>query len=239
MKISCMIIDDEPLAQKGMEEYVRETDFLQLVAICDSAVKAYSVLHKEAVQLILLDIDMPKLSGIEFLRSLKHPPAAIFTTAYSQYALESYELDIIDYLVKPVSFQRFCKAVSKAKDFLSKKEPAQRPVAEEEYFFLKVNSKFEKIAYDEVLFAEALQNYVSVYLQHKKLISYLTLSSLEKQFPQERFMRVHKSYLVALNKIDTLEGNQIAIGKQLIPVSRSIKEQLMHRVIESKLVKRQ
>ncbi|MBE7171759.1 MAG: response regulator transcription factor [Williamsia sp.] len=239
MKIPCLIIDDEPFAQKGMEEYVRETDFLELVATCDSAVKAYSILHKEAVQLILLDIDMPKLSGIEFLRSLKNPPAAIFITAYSQYALESYELDIIDYLVKPVSFQRFCKAVGKARDFLSKKEGDPWVVKEENYFFLKVNSKFEKIAYEEVLFVEALQNYVSVHLRHKKLISYLTLSSLEKQLPPEHFMRVHKSYLVALNKIDTLEGNVIAIGGQQIPVSRSTKEQLMHRVVASKLVKRQ
>ena len=238
MKIKCMIIDDEPLAQKGMEEYVRETDFLELVAVCDSAVKAYTILHQETVQLLLLDINMPKISGIEFLRSLKHPPAAIFTTAYSQYALESYELDIIDYLVKPVSFQRFCKAVGKARDFLDKKPPEQQ-VAEEAFFFLKVNSKFEKIAYEDVLFVEALQNYVSVYLQQRKVVSYLTLSSLEKQFPPERFMRVHKSYLVALNKIDTVEGNVIRIGQQLIPVSRSIKDLMMRKVVDSKLVKRQ
>lgn len=237
MKIPCMIIDDEPLAQKGIAEYIRETDFLELVAVCDSAVKAYSVLHKEAVQLILLDIDMPKLSGIEFLKSLQHPPAAIFITAYSQYALESYELNIIDYLVKPVSFQRFCKAVGKAREFLTK-EPAQYPVEEENDFFLKVNSKFEKIAYDDILYVEALQNYVSVYLPHKKLVSYLTLSSLEKQLPAGRFMRVHKSYIVALNKIDTVDGNLITIGQQQIPVSRNVKEVLMRRVVDSKLLKR-
>lgn len=238
MKISCLIIDDEPLAQKGIAEYVRETDFLELVAVCDSAMKAYSVLHKEAVQLILLDIDMPKLSGIEFLRSLQHPPAAIFITAYTQYALESYELDIIDYLVKPVSFQRFCKAVGKARDFLTKKEPEQHPGEEGNDLFLKVNSKFEKIAYDDILYVEALQNYVSVYLPHKKLISYLTLSGVEKQLPAGRFMRVHKSYIVALNKIDTVEGNLITIGQQQIPVSRNVKELLMRRVVDSKLVKR-
>ena len=236
--IPCMIIDDEPLAQQGMEEYVREINFLELVAVCSSALKAYTVLHQERVQLILLDIDMPKISGIEFLKSLKHPPAAIFTTAYSQYALESYELDIIDYLVKPVSFQRFCKAVGKARDFLDKKLPGQRP-AEEEAFFLKVNSKFEKILYEEVLFVEALQNYVSVHLRNKKLVSYLTLSSLEKQLPAGRFMRVHKSYLVALNKIDAVNGNVVAIGQQLIPVSRNVKDLLMRKVVDSKLVKRQ
>ena len=238
MKITCMIIDDEPLAQKGMEEYVRETEFLELVAVCNSAMKAYTVLHKETVQLLLLDIDMPKITGIDFLKSLKHPPAAIFTTAYPQYALESYELDIIDYLVKPVSFQRFCKAVGKARDFLDKKPPGQQ-LPEEAFFFLKVNSRFEKIAYEEVLFIEALQNYVAVYLHQKKLVSYLTLSSLEKQLPPGRFMRVHKSYLVALNKIDSVEGNVITIGRQLIPVSRSIKELLMCKVVDSKLVKRQ
>ena len=238
MKISCMIIDDEPLAQKGLAEYVRETDFLELVAVCDSAVKAYSILHREAIELILLDIDMPKLSGIEFLKSLKRPPAAVFITAYSQYALESYELDIIDYLVKPVSFQRFCKAVGKARDFLTKKEPERLLVEEVNDFFLKVNSKFEKIAYDDILYVEALQNYVSVYLYNKKLISYLTLSGIEKQLPAGRFMRVHKSYIVALNKINSLEGNLITIGQQQIPVSRNVKEMLMRRVIDSKLVKR-
>jgi len=241
VKIKCLIVDDEPLACKGMAEYVRAVDFLELSAICSNAVKASSLVATGEIQLIFLDIEMPQLSGTDFLRSLKNPPAVIFTTAYPKYALEGYELDVIDYLVKPIAFHRFLKAVNKAKDFLAVRQMKGLDVSPADakgYLFLKLNHKLEKICYENILFIEALQNYVAIYLTDKKVISYNTLSNIEKQLPPELFMRVHKSYLVALQKIDALEGNAITINTYRIPISRTIKEQLLLRVVEKRLLKR-
>jgi DNA-binding LytR/AlgR family response regulator len=234
-----MIIDDEPIARKGMEEYIAEVGFLNLVNVCESAVKAYTYLHSEKVDLIFLDIEMPTLTGIEFLRSLKISPAVIFTTAYPGYALEGYELDVIDYLVKPVSFPRFLKACNKARDFLTGRNTTVENVVVTDYFFLKVNSKFEKIFYDEVLYFEAMQNYVAIHLLHKKMVSYITISNVESQLPGDLFMRVHKSYIVALGKIQSIDGNTIVINGKQIPVSRNFKETLKLRVVDSKLFRRQ
>lgn len=233
-----MIIDDEPIACKGIEEYITEVEFLSLVNICDNAVKAYAFLHSEKVDLIFLDIEMPKLTGIEFLQSLKNAPAVIFTTAYPDYALQGFELDVIDYLVKPVSFPRFLKAANKAKEFLTGKNTGRENVIEKDHFFLKVDSKFEKIFYDEVLYVEALQNYVAIHLPGKKMISYITISYVESQLPEHLFMRVHKSYVVSLPKIQCIEGNTLIINQKQIPVSRNLKEKLKAKVVDKKLFKR-
>jgi len=229
MSIRCMIIDDEPIACKGMEEYITEVEFLSIVNICDSAVKAYAFLHAEKVDLIFLDIEMPKLTGIEFLQSLTKAPAVIITTAY----------DVIDYLVKPVSFPRFLKAANKAKDFLTARNTPRENVLDKDHFFLKVDSKFEKIFYDEVLYFEALQNYVAIHLLGKKMISYITISYVESKLPEHLFMRVHKSYLVSLSKIQCIEGNTLIINDKQIPVSRNLKEKLKAEVVDKKLFKRQ
>jgi DNA-binding LytR/AlgR family response regulator len=238
MKIKCIIADDEPFAQKGLEEYIREVEFLELVAVCDNAMEAYPLIKKDKAELIFLDIEMPELSGIDFLKSLKHIPAVIFTTAYPEYALQGYDLDVIDYLVKPISFHRFLKAVNKAKHFLADKfkNPAQA-AEENDYFFLKVNYQVEKIFYKDILFIEALQNYVAIHFTGKKIISYMTISGMEKKLPLNLFMRIHKSYIVALDKINMITGNKLIIDTHKLPVSRNIKDKLMH-VIEEKIVKR-
>jgi two-component system, LytTR family, response regulator len=238
MKIKCIIVDDEPFAQKGLEEYIKEVDFLELVSVCDNAMQAYPLLHNNKADLILLDIEMPELSGIDFIKSLKKMPAVIFTTAYPEYALQSYDLDVIDYLVKPISFQRFLKAVNKAKHFLADKlKDPSHTAGENDYLFLKVNHQLEKILYKNILFVEALQNYVAIHLAGKKIVSYITISGVEKKLPANLFMRIHKSYIVALNKIDMIAGNKVIINTHELPVSRNIKDKLMHAV-ETKLVKR-
>lgn len=238
MKIKCIIVDDEPFAQKGLKEYIKEVDFLELVGVCDNAMQVYPLLHNNKADLILLDIEMPELSGIDFIKSLKKMPAVIFTTAYPEYALQSYDLDVIDYLVKPISFQRFLKAVSKAKYFLADKLKDPLQTAEEnDYLFLKVNHQLEKIFYKDVLFIEALQNYVAIHLAGKKIVSYITISGMEKKLPANLFMRIHKSYIVSLNKIDMITGNKVIVDAHELPVSRNIKDKLMHAV-ETKLVKR-
>jgi DNA-binding LytR/AlgR family response regulator len=237
MKLKCMIIDDEPLARKGLQEYVQDIDFLELVAVCDNAMQANAYLNTNTIDLVLLDIQMPKLSGLDFLKSLKEPPVVIITTAYQEYALEGYELNVTDYLVKPIAFSRFLKAVNKAKDFilLKQKETAPEPAT---YFFLKVDNRFEKINYDEILFAEALQNYVAIHTTEKKMLSYITFTQVEKQLPADRFIKVHKSYIVAVDKIKTVEGNIINIAQHQVPVSRGMKDEVMQKIVFDKLIKR-
>jgi DNA-binding LytR/AlgR family response regulator len=236
MKLKCLIVDDEPIARKGLEEYVSEVSLLQLVQSCESALKAENFLNTQPVDLILLDIQMPNVSGIEFLRGLKNPPMVIFTTAHSSYALEGYSLDVIDYLLKPISFDRFLKAVQKAHDYHVLKQPTKE--LESDYFFIKVNHQFEKVNYDEVLYLEAMQNYCIVHTSTRKLITYHTLSGLEKQLPPTQFLKIHKSFIVAIEKISALDSNELKIGSATIPISRSLKDEVMKRVMGNKLFKR-
>jgi DNA-binding LytR/AlgR family response regulator len=239
MKLNCLIVDDEPVARKGLEEYVNEVDFLQFTGMCESAVKASAFLNEGNIDLILLDIQMPKLSGIEFLKTLKNPPMVIFTTAYSEYALEGYSLDIIDYLVKPIPFERFLKAVQKARDFhLLKQKAESASTAAQDYFFIKCDHKFEKVNYNDVLYVEAMQNYCIIHTTERKMITYITFSGLERQLPGDRFLKVHKSFLVSLGKITSLDGNEIVIGNARVPISRNLKEEVIAKIMGNNLFKR-
>jgi DNA-binding LytR/AlgR family response regulator len=236
MKLNCLIVDDEPLARKGMEEYLKEISFLQLTGSCENAVKASAYLNDSKVDLMLLDIQMPKLSGIEFLKTLKNPPLVIFTTAFSEYALESYSLDVIDYLVKPIPFDRFLKAVQKAFDFHTLRLKAGSE--NENFFFIKCDHKFEKVNYTDVLYVESMQNYCIIHTADRKLITYITLSGLEEQLPPTRFLKVHKSFIVSLEKIKALDGHDILIGNARIPISRSIKDEVTAKIMGNHLFKR-
>jgi two-component system, LytTR family, response regulator len=239
MKIRCLIIDDEPIACRGMEEYVSRIDFLELSGTCFNASEAYQILQVHPVDLIFADIEMPKISGVDFIRSLSVPPFVIFTTAYPNYALDGFDLGVADYLVKPFSFPRFLKAVTKVKDQLVlRAEGRTVSPAERGSFFVKENGRFLRVYYDEIVYVEALQNYVAIHLQDKKLITYLTLTLLENQLPPERFMKVHKSYIIALDKIKCVEGNIVTLASTQLPVSRNLKDALMQRVVDSKLIKR-
>ena len=237
MKLNCLIIDDEPVARNGMEEYVKEVEFLNLVGKCENPVKASTYLESSSIDLLLLDIHMPKMSGIDFLKTLSNPPMVIFTTAYSDYALQGYSLDIIDYLMKPVSFDRFFKAVQKARDFYNLKH--QQKSTSQEFFFIKCDSKFERINFNDVLFVESLQNYVVINTIEKKYITYLTLSAVEEQLPSSQFMKIHKSYLIALNKVKAIEGNEILVENgSRVPISRNLKDDVMNRILGNNLLKR-
>ncbi len=237
MKLNCLIVDDEPLARKGLEEYVNEVAFLHLAGSCENALKASARLHDDTIDLMLLDIQMPKLSGIEFLRTLKKPPLVIFTTALSEYALESYSLDVIDYLVKPIPFDRFLKAAQKAFDFHTLKQKAGSHEIEN-FFFIKCDHKYEKVNYTDVLYIESMQNYCIIHTPDRKMITYITLSGLEEQLPTNRFLKVHKSFIVALEKIKALDGNEIVIGNSRIPISRGIKDDVVNKIMGNNLFKR-
>jgi DNA-binding LytR/AlgR family response regulator len=239
MKLKCLIIDDEPLARKGLQEYVQEIDFLHLVGSCENALKAATALSARKIDLIFLDIHMPKVSGIDFLKSLRDPPLTIFTTAFADYALEGYTLDVIDYLVKPITFERFLKASQKALEFFQLKSgPGNAVPNVADYFFVRCESKFEKVFFSDVLYIEALQNYAIIHIPGRKLITYITLTSLENQLPKGQFLKVHKSYVVSLSHIRAIEGNEIVIGDAHIPISRSLREEVIQQILGNRLFKR-
>ena len=237
MSINCIVIDDEPLARKGLKEYISDIDFLNLVGEFDNPLKATDIISNGGVQLLFLDIQMPKITGLEFFKTLQNAPPVIFTTAYPQYALEGFEVNALDYLVKPISFERFLKASLKAKEYYEVRDKNTSEVTAATYFFIKADNKLVKIAYDEVLFVEALQNYVTIYTADKKYMTYLTFKSVEDYLPADKFLKVHKSYIVAASKVDSIEGSDIRIGERHIPISRNQKEEVMDKLLKGKFLK--
>ncbi len=238
MSINCIVIDDEPLARKGLKEYIADTDFLNLVGEFDNPLKATEMISNGGVQLLFLDIQMPKITGLEFFKTLQNAPPVIFTTAYPQYALEGFEVNALDYLVKPISFERFLKASLKAREYYEVREKNTSEPSAATYFFIKADNKLVKIVYDEVLFVEALQNYVTIYTAEKKYMTYLTFKSVEDYLPADKFLKVHKSYIVAASKVDSIEGSDIRIGDRHIPISRNQKEEVMEKLLKGKFLKR-
>ena len=238
MNITCIIIDDEPLARKGLKEYVTEVDFLNLIGEFDNPLKAAELISRGEVQLLFLDIQMPKITGLDFFKTLQNAPPVIFTTAYPQYALEGFEVNALDYLVKPVSFDRFFKAVLKAKEFYEVRDTNRKETESSDYFFIKADNKLVKILFDEVLYVEALQNYVTIHTAARKYMTYLTFKSVEDYLPADKFLKVHKSYIVAASKIDSIEGNDIRIGQQHIPISRNQKDEVMDKLLKNRFLRR-
>jgi DNA-binding LytR/AlgR family response regulator len=233
LTISCIVTDDEPVARKGLQGYIEKTGFLELVAVCEDAMQLNTVLKQQPADLLFLDIEMPYITGIEFLKNLANPPKVIFTTAYERYAIQGYELDVLDYLLKPISPDRFLKAVNKAYDYFQSKQGN-----EQAYFFVKTDNKLEKIQFDEILFIEAMENYVAIYTGDKKIITHSTLKAINEKLPGNRFIQPHKSYLVNINRIDAIEGNVLHVTKYEVPVSKYQKEEVLEKIINNKLAKK-
>jgi DNA-binding LytR/AlgR family response regulator len=230
-----LVVDDEPIARKGIMEYVRQIDYLNAVAQCKSAAEAAGLLQKNKIDLVFLDIQMPKLTGIEFVKALADPPLIIFTTAYSEYALEGFELDVVDYLLKPISFARFLKAAEKAQSYVNarNREVSITP----DFFFIKCNGKIEKIIMADVVYIEAMANYVIIHTRQKRYITYLTFSGIEEQLPTQLFVRIHKSYIVAISAIQTIDGNDVLTSSIRLPMSKNYRNEVMNR-IDSRFLKR-
>src|SRR5215203_807934 len=239
MKINSIIIDDEPLARKGLKEYIADVDFLQLTGEFDNPLKAADIVSEGQVQLLFLDIQMPKITGLDFFKTLQHAPPVIFTTAYPQYALEGFNLNALDYLVKPISFDRFLQAALKAKEYYELRTKNNSiPEASGKYFFIKSDSKLVKIFFDDILFVEAVQNYVNIYTADKKYITYLTFKSVEEYLPVNDFIKTHKSYIVPIKKVESIEGNEVKIGTHHIPISRNLKDDVMEKLLGNRFLKR-
>lgn len=241
IKLNAVIIDDEPLARKGLKEYIADVEFLQLIGEFDSPLKAMELMSRGEVQLLFLDIQMPKITGLDFFKSLQQAPPVIFTTAYPQYALDGFELNALDYLVKPISFDRFLKAALKAKEYYELRQQNKQIASDsslQKDFFIKADNQLVRIAFDDLLFVEALQNYVCVHTATKKYISYLTMRSVEEYLPAGQFIKTHKSFIVNAAKIDSIEGNEIRIAAHKIPISRNEKEDVMEQLLKNKFLKR-
>ncbi len=237
--IKCIIIDDEPLALKGLKEYLADIEFLQLTGAFNNTMKALPFLQSGEIDLIFLDIEMPQISGLEFLKALSHPPMVIITTAYPQHAVEGFELNVIDYLLKPIAFNRFLKAVLKAQDAFAIQGNAQTLIKNNnDHIFVKSNNRILKVSFDDILYVEALQNYVAIYTDKQKIISYLTFKSMEENLPSEHFLKVHKSYIVHLVKITGLGANIVYIGDIEIPISRTLKEEVTKKLLGRNFLKR-
>ena len=236
MKLSCIIVDDEPVARKILQEFTEQVPFLDLLGKFESAMKTEEFLKSNQPDLIFLDIEMPKVSGLQMLKRINIESMVILTTAFPQYALDGYELDIIDYLLKPFALHRFLKAVQKAKDFYEMKTQsgsAQPP----SYIFIKSEKRIEKVELNDILYAEVLGNYVTICTEHKKIIAYLTMKSLESQLSSVDFIKIHQSFLVNRSKIESVEGNELKVGTKSLPISRNYRDSVTN-LINQRLLKR-
>jgi len=237
-KLNCLVVDDEPVAQGILKEYIADVDFLDCVSCVENPVKAAQILDNESIDLMFLDINMPKLSGVEFLRMSKSLPLTILTTAYSEYALEGYQLNVLDYLLKPFSFDRFLQAVYKAKEYNEKTQQAAGAY-DRDYFFVKSEGRIEKIFYRDLICAEAMQNYVVLHTAGGKKIVYLTLKMMEDELPKALFVKIHKSTIVNLNKIKSITGKVIDLGTMESTISQNLYDEVMPLITKDRLLKRQ
>lgn len=222
--IRCIAVDDEPLALEIMEDYAKKSSALQLVQKFTRASDALKFLQEEKVDLILLDIKMPDIDGIQLVKSLKNPPLIIFTSAYEQYALDGYNLDVIDYLLKPIPFERFLKSVTKVQEYMSTQAKPVETTKLNDYIFIKTEYKIIKINLEDILFIEALKDYTKIYTQNQPVLTLRSLKSFETKLPPEKFIRVHRSYLVSLDKINSVERNTVMIANQPIPISEGYRD---------------
>lgn len=237
--INAIIVDDEPLALDVLETYAQKLPQLNLLARCENAFEANEALKKHDVDLIFLDIQMPQLTGIEFLKSLSKPPMVIFTTAYPDYAVEGFELDAVDYLLKPISLDRFMKAVNKVEAKLDSNGDASTGGSEEEYIFVKADKKLIKVNFDDVLYIEGLKDYVIIRMDNTRVITLQTMKSLEQKLPEKQFKRIHRSYIINLGKIEAIVGNMVEVvekGKaKHIPIGKNYREELLSMVNDKRL----
>jgi DNA-binding LytR/AlgR family response regulator len=231
-KIQTLIVEDEPLAREGLQMYVREIEFLEVKAVCEDALSANKMLSEYTVDLMFLDIQMPKLTGIDFLKSIKNPPMVIMTTAYPNFALQGYELDVVDYLVKPYPFDRFLKAVNKARDFFElKHKPSENQ--KEDFFFVKCDYRYEKIHFNDVLYVEGMENYVVIYTATQKYVTLLRMKNIEETLSTGDFLRIHKSYIVSTRAVTSIDGNEVIVGGKRLPLSREKKAEILEKLVKN------
>lgn len=240
--INTLIVDDEPLALDVLETYIEKIPDLKLVKRCTNALEAREVLQQESIDLMFLDIQMPQITGIDFLKTLADPPLVIFTTAYPNYAIEGFELDALDYLLKPISFDRFLKAVNRCVDQIKLQRAGQPHGSQEEgddYFFVKADKKLVKVNYADIIYIEGLKDYVIIRLEQSRVITLQTMKSLEDKLPQLKFKRIHRSFIVNIDKIHAIIGNMVEVLEKgqpkHLPIGKNYRDELQELIDKSRL----
>jgi DNA-binding LytR/AlgR family response regulator len=226
--VRCIVVDDEPLSREILEKYISETPLLDLAESCSDAFKALEAIRDGNIDLIFLDINMPRLSGIELMKIMVHPPLVIFTTAYPEYALEGFELDVVDYLVKPFGYERFLKAVNKAQDRLSVKQNLKE--FRNDFIVVKSDKKIYKVNFDSIRFIQSVGDYLRLVTDRQVIIVHDTLKNMVALLPGDQFIRIHKSYLINLMHIMYIDGNQVNMGQERLPVGASYKEEMLRKL---------
>jgi DNA-binding LytR/AlgR family response regulator len=229
MKVRCLIVDDEPLAIRLIEKHISQIDSLEVVATCNSAIKAFEILNTHTIDLMFLDIKMPHLTGIDFLKSLKNPPKTIFTTAYRDFALESYDFETVDYLLKPITFERFIQAIDKFTRLTSQVFPqVQSETVVNDYILVKSGNKHHKVILDEIVCIESLKDYIQIHLENEKtIVSKYKLGDIEQELMIYNFLRVHRSYIINASKITAFSTHDIDVNNQEIPIGTSYKSSVI------------
>ena len=226
-RYKCIVIEDEPLAQNILKKYISDHPSLELVAVCNDALESQSILSQQKIELIFLDVNLPRLSGINFIKTLVYPPLIVFTTAYPEFAVEGFELNAIDYLLKPFSFERFLKAVNKALEKLNAPF-SQNPIATKPSFvFLKADKKIHKVDLDTIYYIEAIGDYMKVVTSSGQLIINETMKKLQEDLPPDSFIRVHKSFIISRSKIKFIEGNYVQVEDKSIPIGASYRNEVL------------
>lgn len=236
-KMKCLVVDDESIAIKGIVHYISKLDFLEVEAVCSSAIEAANILKQNEIDLMFLDINMPHLTGLEFLESLDKAPLTIITTAYSEYALDGFRLDVVDYLLKPIPFQRFVQAVSKALNLyqtklltLSQQESTQAQM------YVRQGDAFKRIDWQDLYYAEGMQNYIKLYFSNTTLTIHQTMTSLEEMLPKDYFFRIHRSYLINLTHIEKISGGQVSMLGVSLPIAKPRREELLNSTVYKNLI---
>ena len=237
MTLNCLVVDDEPLARNLLSDYIKKIPHLHLVGTAENALVAMKLLRENSVDLVFLDIQMPELTGINLLKALHVKPMVIFTTAYSEYALESYELDVVDYLLKPITFERFLKATEKVSQRTQPGEVNVPPPSSDPAFvFIKDGTKLVKVFFEDILYVEGLKDYVTVHTAEQKIVSLQRLKTLEAQLPENQFLRIHNSYIISLHAIHSIHKNEVQIGSVRLPISDSYKKSFKDWVDKNRLL---
>lgn len=232
--MNCLIIEDEQPASALLKGYITSLPGLSLVGECSDVMSAASLLAENEVHIIFLDINLPRVNGIDFLKTIQGKYGIVITTAYRDYAVQGFDLDVSDYLMKPITFERFLKAVNKTRDLLKTGQVSSEENSSD-YFFVRADSKYEKIVVSDILYIEGLQNYITIQTTSKKVITYSSMKNIEGYLSQKEFLRVQKSFIVALSRIDRIDGEDIVIGKVTIPISRSLKDEVMNTILKTRL----
>lgn len=224
MPISCIVVDDEPIARDILASYIAKVDELVLVESCQNAVEALNVLKTQPIDLMFLDIQMPGLSGINFLKTLNHPPEVIFTTAYREYAVESYELKVLDYLLKPIPFDRFLSAINKIENKNTAPQPQKGDSSD--YLYLSVDKRMVRVILSEIVFIESQRDYIKIVTLEKEMLVHRNISFAEEKLPQEKFLRIHRSFMVNIDHIEAYNNSLINVGGREIPIGRNYKNEV-------------